>query len=74
MHEATTAQPQKIAVILDHCGQSPTNHHFLLDRVCEDEDAEETPVARRASHFDVSLLGNLHHAFLYLDVRVCVCV
>ena len=29
-------------------------------------------VGHRASHFDVSLFGNLHHAFLYIDVTVCV--
>ena len=30
-------------------------------------------VGHRASHFDVSLFGDLHRAFLYIDVTVCVC-
>ena len=29
-------------------------------------------VGPRASQFEVLLFGNLHHAFLYLDVTVCV--
>jgi hypothetical protein len=54
MQGATTAQLQKIAVTLDHRGQSLTNHLFLLRTVSYRSQAEKL-VGHRASHFDVAL-------------------
>jgi hypothetical protein len=53
MQGATTAQLQEIAVALDHRGQSPQNHHFLLLTVCDRSDAERnfSDIERRISLF-----------------------